>query len=267
MALETFKLIRSLVPKMRILFSVKPDWEKKIRKGFRFTNHELYFEDFTPGNISNKDLVVPLTIPDLRILIQNRELIKNNPIPIPGLEPVNICDDKYLFIQALKKGGFGHLIPKTGTGLPFPFILKKKTSSYGRDCYLISTAEEADKYNDLMGDPDFFCQEVVWGIYEFATHIIFKDNKILSALTIRYEYPGNVSISGKDKYIAKNIAECPYLETFSAILKHIGFEGLCCFDYKVMDDKPFIFEINPRFGGSLSRYFFSFINKTSIGRS
>ncbi len=37
--------------------------------------------------------------------------------------------------------------------------------------------------------------------------------------------------------------------------------GLCCFNYKVIDDNPYLLEINPRFGGSLSSFFFSFIRQ------
>jgi hypothetical protein len=157
---------------------------------------------------------VPLTITDVRSLNQNRELIENNPIPIPGLGPVNMCDDKYLFIQTLTKGGFGHVIPRVGSELPYPYILKKKTSFYGSDCYIISTAEDALKFKDLIGDPDFFCQEIIRDINEFATHIIFKDNKVISSLTIKYEYPNNAAINGKDKFIAKSIVECPPFNPF-----------------------------------------------------
>ncbi len=32
-----------------------------------------------------------------------------------------------------------------------------------------------------------------------------------------------------------------------------------CINYKVVNGQPVIFEINPRFGGSLSLFFFSFL--------
>ena len=60
------------------------------------------------------------------------------------------------------------------------------------------------------------------------------------------------------------ISQCDYLDKFSAILNSIGYEGLCCFDYKVINGKPQIFEINPRFGGSLSAYFFTFLKKLNL---
>ncbi|MNC96669.1 hypothetical protein D3C83_141030 [compost metagenome] len=52
---------------------------------------------------------------------------------------------------------------------------------------------------------------------------------------------------------------CPFLDSFCEILTLLKFEGLCCFNYKIKDSRPLIFEINPRFGGSLCSYFYPFI--------
>ena len=45
------------------------------------------------------------------------------------------------------------------------------------------------------------------------------------------------------------------------ILKKIAYKGLCCFNYKIVDDKPLIFEMNPRFGASLIRDLNNIIEK------
>jgi hypothetical protein len=257
--LNRIKSVFYPMAKMNILFSVKPDWEKKIRPGFRFTSHKLDFNVLTPENIQNNDLVVPLTIDDLIDLNKNRQLIKNNLIPIPSLKSISICDDKYLFVQTLKKGGFEHAIPKVGNNLSYPYILKKKVADDGNDCYVISNEEQELNFKDLINNPDFFCQELIQGTNEYATHILFKSSKIISSINIKYSFPNDVPIKGKDEFICKKICNCPYLTLFTSILTYIGFEGLCCFNYKVIEGKVFIFEINPRFGGSLSPFFFSFI--------
>jgi predicted ATP-grasp superfamily ATP-dependent carboligase len=41
-----------------------------------------------------------------------------------------------------------------------------------------------------------------------------------------------------------------YVKIFDKILLKINFRGICCIDYKIVNNKPIIFEINPRFGGS-----------------
>jgi len=111
----------------------------------------------------------------------------------------------------------------------------------------------------LIDSPDYFCQRIIEGQTEYATHIIFRNNEIASYINVEYFFSDNVSIKGQDRIICKTICDCPHLELFSAMLASIGFEGLCCFNYKEVDGKPFVFEINPRFGGSLSSFFFSFM--------
>ena len=43
----------------------------------------------------------------------------------------------------------------------------------------------------------------------------------------------------------------PYL--FSDMLTKLHYTGTCCFNFKMEAGEPLIFEINPRFGGSLCR--------------
>lgn len=245
--------------KMRILFSVKPAWEKNISKGFRFTNHRLKFNLLTDKNLKKCDLVVPLTMDDLKSLAQRRHLVGNNAIPIPSLEAINICDNKYLFYKKLQQEGFEDALPEVGTNLPYKYLLKKKIAEDSDDIYIISNKEDELKYKDLINSPDYFCQKIIEGQTEYATHIIFRNNEVASYINVEYFFSANMSIKGKDKIICKTICDCPHLELFSAMLASIGFEGLCCFNYKEVDGKPFVFEINPRFGGSLSSFFFSFM--------
>jgi len=47
---------------------------------------------------------------------------------------------------------------------------------------------------------------------------------------------------------------CPYIDIFTIILNHLEFEGLCCFDFKAVDGELKIFELNPRYSGSLTRF-------------
>ncbi len=248
-------------PKMKILFPPKSERENNIRQGFRFSKHQIEFNELSPENISKSDLIVPLAMWELRDMIKVAHLLKNNPIPIPSLQAVNICDDKYLFIQTLEQKGFGYVLPKIGHPLPYPYMLKKKVAQSGDDCFIISTPEREKELEALINSPEFFCQEIVQGKNEYATHILFKNHKIVSSININYVFANDTFVKGKDKFICTKICKCPYLDTFAAILEAIGFEGLCCFNYKVIDGKPLVLEINPRFGGSLSTFFFSFIRK------
>jgi predicted ATP-grasp superfamily ATP-dependent carboligase len=259
-AREKVKSILSPKPGLRILFSADYGNEKTIRRCFSLSRHKIKFAAFTRENIRESDLVVPLLIHDVRMLQKSRDLLENNPIKIPKEEVVNLCDNKYLFNTTLVKKGFQDFVPKIGTDLRLPFMLKKKVTWAGDFCYVISDAETKEKYSELINSNDYFCQEIIGGVNEYATHILFKDGKIVKALTVEYTFYDEIPINGKSGFAFTKIVKCNCLDTFAAILNAIGYEGLCCFDYKIEDGKPKIFEINPRFGGSLANYFISFIN-------
>ncbi|MDP9046914.1 MAG: hypothetical protein M3N14_02175 [Bacteroidota bacterium] len=246
---------------MKILFSNKPVWEKNISVGFRTTRHKLTFSDFTLENMRSNDLLVPLTMRDLKLLSTNSKTFNKNLIPIPTLDAIHICDDKYLFYQTLVKTGFTKFLPKVGSGLPYPYILKKKVAEDGDNCYIISNPGKERELETLINSPEYFCQEIIQGTGEYATHILYKNGRLVSSLNIKYVFDDETPIKGQDKFISKKICNCPHLELFLSVLESIGFEGLCCFNYKEIDGHPFILEVNPRFGGSLSSFFFSFVTR------
>lgn len=183
----------------------------------------------------------------------------NNPIPIPSKESILLCDDKYLFNTSLVKMGFSKYIPAMGINQSFPYILKKKVDDSGENSHIIRDAIEELDFIEKLADPNYFTQELILGPYEYATHILFKQGKIISSLNIKYAFDSDLPIKGKDKIRYKRICSCPYLEIFSLILKKIGFEGLYNFNYKVRNKRPMIVEINPRCGYSLSPYLFTFM--------
>jgi len=59
--------------KIKILFSKHDDREEGLKKSFRFLRHEITFDQLTYENIKKNDLVVPLSLHDIRQLINNPE--------------------------------------------------------------------------------------------------------------------------------------------------------------------------------------------------
>ncbi len=245
--------------KIRILFSSHPGLEDPIRKGFKFTQHEIEFRELSQSNIKDFDLVVPLTINDLKYLNKIRNEIIDNPIPIPSLESIELCDDKHLLNQALIANNFGIYVPKIGGSQNFPYILKKKIDYAGENSHIIHDVQEEQHFSEALNNPDYFTQELITGPLEYATHILFKNQKIVHSINIEYTFETETPIKGKTKSSYLKVCRSPYDMEFFSILKSIGFEGICCFNYKVRDNLPMIIEINPRFGGSLAPYFPSFI--------
>ena len=245
--------------KLNIMFSINRSWEPSISRSFKKTRHQIKFAEIPADDIRDFDIVVPLSIRDLKYLSENLALIPSNLIPIPSLNSINLCDDKYLFNQTLILKGFGEFIPVMGADLKYPYILKKRYDIAGENSYIVADPFEARKYKVLLTHPDYFTQEFIAGPHEYATHLLIKGGEIVRAINVKYCFYSAEPIKGKSKQIYQRICRCRYLDIFTSVLNSIGFEGLCCVNYKVCDDRPMILEINPRFGGSLCNYFFSFL--------
>ena len=244
----------------RILFSDKPDWTSAIQTGFRRLPHQVEFGPITEDSFQRYDIVVPLTLSAVDEARRHSRL-QNNALRLPTPESVCLCNDKYEFNQAIIKAGFGEYIPKMAEGraLTPPYILKKRIGSWGKECYIISNHDDERIHRNRITDPNYFCQELIPGSAEFATHILFIDGQIVKALNIKYEFATDTPIKGQSVALFQVVHRCPYLDLFARILRTIRFEGLCCVNYKVVHGRPLLMEINPRFGGSLAPYFFSFI--------
>ena len=260
LAFHLFQSLFSSKRGLKILFTDHIGLKAELEKAFKFTKHKITFAEISHTNIKNYDLVVPLIISDVRYLDEVRNLIIDNPIPIPSLESINLTNDKYILNQLLIENGFSSYIPKIGGTQLFPYILKKSVGHSSENCYVIFDSQQELTLSDALNDPEYFTQALIPGSYEYATHILFKDKKIISSLNIKYSFNTETPIKGKDKPLYIKVCHCPYLNVFSAILALIGYEGLCCFNYKEFESLLYIIEINPRFGGSLAPYFTSFIN-------
>lgn len=244
----------------KILFSEKPDWADTIRNGFRRLPHQVEFGSITKDSFRRYDIVVPLTLSALDEARRHSQPQKSA-LPLPSAESVHLCNDKYEFNQALISAGFGQYIPNMAQGraLSPPYILKKRTGWWGLDCYIIRNCDDEQAQLDRIADPEYFCQQLIPGSTEFATHILFVEGRIVKALNIKYRFAHDMPIKGQDAEILKVVHRCPYQDLFANVLRTIHFEGLCCVNYKIANGQPFLLEINPRFGGSLAPYFFSFV--------
>lgn len=239
----------------------RKQWQNDIAMPFRLTPHRINFKALTASDLKTSDLIVPLTSEDLVSAIAIREQLSANPIPIPSLDSFTLCNDKYRFNQALINNGFSHHIPTMGKQSNYPYILKKRIGEWSEDVALIFNQNQEQQNLEKIESKDYFCQEMIEGKTEYATHVVIKNKKIICVLNVKYVFNSDLPIKSKDVFLYKTICQCPYIDLFESILNVIDFEGICCINYKVRDDKPFILEINPRFGASLSRHFLFFLRK------
>jgi hypothetical protein len=250
-----------------VLFSANEEWAEIIGKSFKHTGFKVDFKPFNPLEFKSYDLIVPLCIPDLKVCMANRELLEQQSVAIPSDESMEICNDKHTFNDFMIANGFAAYIPNVEKPFQYPYILKKNIDEYGKYTFIIKNPEDERIHFDDLRDEAFYCQELVPGKYEYAAHIIFRGGKIVSDLNIRYTFEHEHYIKGKEVYVCKEVFPSSHLELFTDILNKIGFEGICCFNYKEVNGRPMIFEINPRFGGSLTDYFFSMMRKLNSGKN
>lgn len=250
---------RSNGKKLDILFDNYGAYLEKLKLAFRFSRHNIRFEDFTTENIAGCDLVIPLTMSALRFSDKHRHLLLSNPIPIPTKSVMDTCDDKFLFSKSLIDAGFSDYTPAIGRQLYFPYVLKRKVSWSSNHVFIIGDEDAEHQYSEQLESDDFYCQEMILGESEYATHILFKDNRIIKSLSFETQFEIDKPIKNQVNHSAHRICKCLYLDVFAEILRAVGFEGLCCFDYKVQDGRPKVLELNPRIGASLTQFALPFV--------
>jgi len=243
----------------RLLFSVRPPWERMVRSSFSdFPGVKIDFATLTEEIVERADLVVPLEFSDLQWLADRPDLVRNKPIPVPSRKLVELCHDKPAFNAAVIDLGFSDLIPSMEWPLDYPYIVKPSRGENSNSTFVIRSPSDEVKHAALLADSASFRQEMLAGPVEYATHMAIRKGKMLAELTIEYRFDDQLPVKGSDRYIRRAIS-CPDSELLANVLRALGYEGLCCFNYKMISNKIKLIELNPRFGGSLAPHFKNFL--------
>jgi|GEM_PF-1111684 len=258
--------------RLRILFP-PTDMEAELREGFRHRGDRLRFADPTPEELRAHDVVVPITLQDLERLRAFAPLLARNPLPLPDAACVALCDDKLACNRALSAAGFAHCVPEIADTLPFPYILKKRIDAWGDNAHVVANEADEARLAALLRDPDYFRQAFVPGQREYAAHLLVRDGRIVAALAVEYVFVQALHKKSREQpphY--RRLRRPSHLPLFRDMLAAIGYEGLCCINYKIEDGRVRLLEINPRFGASLAPWFFSFARalrpmRTRAGRA
>jgi carbamoylphosphate synthase large subunit len=139
----------------------------------------------------------------------------------------------------------------------FPYVLKRREAEAGTQVFIIRTPADEARYSALLMDDAYFCQAYIPGRLEYALHLLLVDGRIFYQSTNAYEMPGQYAVKG----IALGPVNAVYgaesnptaVDTLVEFLRSIDFSGVCCMDYKLVDGRLQILEINPRVGFTLYR--------------
>lgn len=177
------------------------------------------------------------------------------------------CVDKQRFYFKMAEVGLAQYIPEVYESIAeakFPAILKKTKGGNGDGVYLISSPDDYVK-----ADVDGVLTECIPGSEEFATNIIYYRGEVLFEKSYRRVFEQDIFIlkaadSGPEDAIVEPV-ESPCSDILRQILQSFSDDLICCcFDYKMKDGVPKIFEINTRLGFTLARDQDNFMDALNI---
>lgn len=184
-------------------------------------------------------------------------------------ETLNICNDKWLTVNFLKDHGFCYpltirypedqdQIESFTSQVKFPLIIKPRHGAGSDGLYLVEKHE--DLYPLLEGKKDLILQQYLPDdCGEYTTGVCTGTNgKVLSGITLkRYLQDGMTMSADADDY--SEITD--HCKQVAQVLKPYG---PCNFQSRLLNGKPYIFEINPRFSSSTGMRCLLGINEAEI---
>jgi len=237
-------------PALRLAFGDFENWEQDIRKNLD-ARYTASFVDLSQIRLQEFDAVIPLQLHHYAPLLRYPTL-RGVKFFHPPPQVVALCDDKLRLAEFLIAEGFAQHVPRLRcSGASYPYVWKKRHGWWGMHCHIVNQPEQEHGLD--LADPEWFAQDFVPGEVEYATHILRVNGEIRYASTFVHRMATSSYVNGaQDTPLRSNMFHgCQYLNLFSDILERLNFEGTACIDYKVVDGRPVLFEINPRFGGSL----------------
>ena len=216
-------------------------------------DHERFRPSFAPFDavdFSRFDLVVPLRLDQFDAVRAVAEGTERRAV-LPTSDLVELIDDKLAFNRWLIDHGFGANVPEllAGPGT-YPAIRKMRHGDWGMGIKLLQDAGDEDGDDPEGG----FRQRAVEGEHEDVLHLLRVDGRVRFSLCYRYAMGKPLSVRGQqDAALSMAPADpAPAWDLCVGILDALGFEGTCCFNYKLERDHVWLLELNPRFGGSLA---------------
>jgi len=244
-----------LLRRRRVLFSDKYGWRDNICNELGRWRYIPCFKSFHVADLQKYDILIPQHLTDITYLINQHPELNGNKCFIPPLSALQTCNDKVLFNQFMMTSGYGDMIPGVTGTPPFPYILKKRIDEFGARSRIIHDKKEEHIFRKFIDSEDYYRQEYIAGYDEFTTHILMIGGHIAFHATLQFTFTKALFVKGVGcKATGAMVVACPQINTFVSILNDLKFEGLCCFNYKYMHNQIKIFEINPRYGGSLTRF-------------
>jgi hypothetical protein len=198
-------------------------------------------------------VVIPLSEIDGVTLPQTARML------VPTAEAVDTLHDKLRFARHAEACGLAAVVPRvyeTVDRVEFPCILKPTKDAFGQGTLLVRSREELEaRFPGGHWDPSaWICQRVVVGDTEYAMHCIVDRGRVVWHCSFAFQMADPDGIRRGIAYRSMEACDSPasVIEAVNGLLKPLDYSGPCCVDYKfTAGDRFVVFEINPRFGGTL----------------
>jgi hypothetical protein len=176
----------------------------------------------------------------------------------PGRRVHDICFDKIRFDRFMRRAGFAGMLPRSwrrAEECRFPCVIKRNNEEGGFGVRVVNSAAELAEVMGMRpftGGPVIF-QELIEGLVDHATHCVAVDGRIVWHTSYAYDIDPVVRVQTPESHAARRrfALEPGVLAAFERVLRALRFNGPASFDWRPVGDGIVLFEINPRFGGSM----------------
>lgn len=205
-----------------------------------------------------------LIIPVDEVAIRELFILKNKGYRglIPNEYYLETFSDKIKFSEYIKEINLINLCPLTYNlkDVKFPCVFKPNNLLAGCGIKVIrdNVSLKTEIKNNNLINQKFLLQSLILGKEEYVSHCICLNGELLWHCT--YEYISNTreTIRNHCTSAKKIILPDHILSELILFIKpydsnKIGYTGVCSFNYKIINSHIKLFEINPRFGGSIMK--------------
>ena len=175
---------------------------------------------------------------------------------VPSKKLVELASHKDKFYNFLTDQGFKEYFsqPLDVPDFSTSFIVKRLQGEGGLGIFLVwdeKRYEEVLQQPSLQGQP-YILEEYIEGDNEYVFYVVCKGGEILWHASLMGQPPTDSHVQKGSFTNASEITiSSDIYDVFKDIFKALNYDGPANFNYKLKDNKPIIFEMNPRIGGTL----------------
>ena len=133
-----------------------------------------------------------------------------------------------------------------------PYIFKLAQSFAGYGSFICHNNSYVDAIRKMNFGKQYILQEYIQGHEEYSAHLFIDQGKIKWSRCYKMTNEHEFFIQKGHMNSYEKINDIDY-SIFETIFSLVNYTGMACIDFKYKDGVIKIFEINPRFGGSLLR--------------